>query len=200
MAVVAALSLVGLALGNGDEKSAAATDSSPASASPTATSEPTVPSETPDPSTDPLPQEEPGTEGSDSGEVPVLPVVALDESVAVGDVTASIALIEEIDGRATGPGDVAGPALRVTVRVVNETSGDVALDGVSVNLYHGPERTPGSPLDDPSRSPFAGALPPGDAAEGVYVFRVPADAREDVTVEVRYRAGAPLALFSGPVG
>src|SRR3712207_1179832 len=94
---------------------------------------------------------------------------------------------------------IAGPALRVTVRVENGTAEPVALGGVAVNLAYGPDRTPASPLDDPSRRPFATMVEPGQSAEGVYVFTVPADARDQVTIEVGYEAGAPLLQFTGPV-
>ena len=90
-------------------------------------------------------------------------------------------------------------ALRVTVRVENGTAEPVALGGVAVNLAYGPDRTPASPLDDPSRRPFATMVEPGESAEGVYVFTVPADERDRVAVEVGYEAGAPLLLFTGPV-
>ena len=46
---------------------------------------------------------------------------------------------------------------------------------------------------------FQGVLAPGASAEGVYVVRVPKDARSDVTVEVGYQAGAPLLIFNGSV-
>ncbi|WP_324276037.1 hypothetical protein [Blastococcus brunescens] len=55
------------------------------------------------------------------------------------------------------------------------------------------------PLDDSSRQPFVGELPSGESAEGVYVFGVPADARDSVTVELGHRAGAPRVLFAGSV-
>ena len=38
------------------------------------------------------------------------------------------------------------------------------------------------------------------SGEGVYVFSVPTDVRDRVTLEVGYQAGAPLLLFTGPVG
>src|SRR3712207_8997076 len=61
---------------------------------------------------------------------------------------------------------IAGPALRVTVRVENGTAEPVALGGVAVNLAYGPDRTPASPLDDSSRRPFATMVEPGQSAEG----------------------------------
>ena len=131
---------------------------------------------------------------------PALPEVALDAAAAVGNgIVATLPSIESIEGSAVGPGNIAGPALRVTVRIQNGTAQPVSLDGVAVNMSYGADRTPASPLDDPSRRPFSGMVAPGESGEGVYVFTVPADARDSVTVEVGYQAGAPLLLFTGPV-
>ncbi|MGY1738731.1 hypothetical protein [Geodermatophilus sp. SYSU D00684] len=131
---------------------------------------------------------------------PSLPEVPLDAPAAVGNgIVATIGSIEAIDGTGVGPGNIAGPALRVTVRIENGTADAVSLDGVAVNLSHGPERTPASPLEDPSHVPFVGTVEPGETGEGVYVFSVPADARDSVTVEVGYQAGAPLLLLTGAV-
>ena len=78
--------------------------------------------------------------------------VPIDAPAAVGNgIVAAIASVEPIDGTAVGPGNVAGPALRFTVRIDNGTGEAVSLDGVAVNLYYGADRTPASPLDDPSR-------------------------------------------------
>ncbi|MCF6509013.1 hypothetical protein E9549_16595 [Blastococcus sp. MG754426] len=129
---------------------------------------------------------------------PSLPEVALDAPAAVGNgVVATVASVEAIEGTGVGPGNIAGPALRVTVRIENGTPEAVSLDGVAVNLAYGDDRTPASPLDDPSRRPFTGMVEPGGSGEGVYVFSVPTDVRELVTVEVGYQAGAPLLLFTG---
>ena len=140
------------------------------------------------------------TSNADEGPA-ALPAVALDASAAVGNgVVATLPGIEGIQAQATGPGNIAGPALRVTVQITNGTNQSVGLDGVAVNLYLGADRAPASPVDDPSMRPFTGALAAGQSATGVYVFTVPADARDAVTVEVGYQAGAPLLEFTGPVG
>lgn len=132
---------------------------------------------------------------------PALPEVALDAEAAVGNgIVATLPRIEAIEGEAVGPGNIAGPALRVTVRIANGTAEAVPLEGVAVNMYYGTDRTPASPLDDPSRRPFGGMVAAGDSADGIYVFSVPTDARDSVTIEVGYQAGAPLLLFTGPVG
>jgi hypothetical protein len=134
------------------------------------------------------------------GMPPEMPAVPLDGRAEAGNgLVALLPRIEAIQGTGTGPGNIAGPSLRVTVRLENGTAGPVFLDAVAVNVYHGEERTPASPLDDPSSSPFQGTLAAGKSAEGVYVVRVPESARGDVTIEVGYEAGAPLLIFHGSV-
>ena len=129
---------------------------------------------------------------------PSLPAVPLDEPAAVGNgITAVVSSLEAIEGTAQGPGNVAGPALRATVRITNGTADPVSLDAVVVDLATGPELTPASPLDDPSELPFSGTAAPGETVAGVYVFTVPADDREAVTLSVGYQAGAPFLVFTG---
>lgn len=123
--------------------------------------------------------------------------VALGAPAQVGDVTVSLVGIDAIQGTAHGPGDVAGPALRVTVRLDNGTSDPLDLLGVSVTMSYGSDATPASPLGDPSAAPFGGTLEPGQSARAVYVFRVPTDARNAVSVSVGYQPGAPYAVFTG---
>jgi hypothetical protein len=195
--VAAVLVVVAVVLGSRDDGGTtdAAASSSPARTSSTP-AETTAPSSTTPSSTTP----EPAQPAVADGELPpALPAVALDQPVVVDEVTATLPEIEEITGQATGPGDVAGPALRVTVRIQNGTQEAIALDEVSVNAYYRADLTPAPPLNDPSALAFFGPLPAGEAAEAVYVFRVPPEQRGQVTLEVGYRPGAPLAIFSGAV-
>jgi hypothetical protein len=130
-----------------------------------------------------------------------LPAVAFEEEAAGEDgVRGQVVSLEAVDGTAEGVGNVAGPALRATVRLTNGTSGPVDLGLVSVTLTHGSADTPASPLDDPSRTPFAGTLAPGEDAEGGYVFTVPEDDREVVTLTVGYGSGVPFLVFTGAAG
>jgi hypothetical protein len=193
-AAVAVLLVVLLAvLGNdeGDAESAGASRATtPAAGASTETGVPTPPP-TPVPT---------GPTGVVDEPPPALPEVALDAAAAVGNgIVARLPTIEAIEGSGVGPGNIAGPALRVTVRIENGTADAVSLDGVAVNFSYGADHTPASPLDDPSGRPFGGMLAAGEAADGIYVFSVPADARDSVTVEVGYQAGAPLLLFTGRV-
>jgi hypothetical protein len=201
--VVVVLAVLGVVLLNSDDDSSTADGSSvSAAANSTATAAAAttpVPAGTATvPSTSP--SSAPATGATDGGEdlPPALPAVPLDQTAAVGNgVTASVVSIDEIQGHAVGPGNVDGPALRITVRLDNGTSDGVLLDGVSVNLAYGPDRTPASLIDDSSRRPFTGILSPGDSAEGTYVFTVPADSRDQLSLEVGYQAGAPVLVFTG---
>ena len=179
--------------------SAAPTSVVPATAAPSGTaaagSEPpaTEPSGAPSPAAE--------TTGGSADEPPALPAVPLSAPASAGDgVVATLPEVVAIEGSGTGPGNIAGPAVRVTVEVRNGTAETIALDQVAVNAYAGADRTPASPLDDPAQRPFTGSLAPGETATAVQVFSVPTEDLGAVTVELGYRAGAPLLLFTGAVG
>jgi hypothetical protein len=199
--VAAALLAVALVAGRGGaEPAGTGPPSATASAAATGTGEPTAtagPSASVPPALPPI--GDPAALTGDPAELPPSPpAVALDATAAVGDgVTGTLESLEAIEGTATGPGNVAGPALRVTVRLENGTAGPVSLDGAVVTMAHGAGQTPASPLDDPSAAPLSGVLDPGGSAVGVYVFTVAEDARETVTVSVGYRPGAPYLVFTG---
>ena len=127
--------------------------------------------------------------------------MALDATADAGDgVTATLPPIEAIDGTAVGPGNVAGPALRVTVRIQNGTGEPVSLDGVAVNLYFGADLTPASPLDDPSRRRSPAGRSRGTPPTASTSSRCPPTQRDAVTVEVGHAPGAPFMRWTGPVG
>ncbi|SHN70786.1 hypothetical protein SAMN05660350_01783 [Geodermatophilus obscurus] len=197
----AALLAVALVAGRGGtEPAGSGPPAAIASPEATGTAEPTAtagPSASVPPA--PAPTGDPAVLTGDPAELPPgLPAVALDGTAAVGDgVTGTVESLEATEGTATGPGNVAGPAVRVTVRLANGTAEPVSFDGAVVTLAHGAEQVPASPLDDPSARPFSGVVDPGDSAVGVYVFTVGQDARGAVTVSVGYRPGAPYLVFTG---
>jgi hypothetical protein len=195
LAVVAA-ALVVLALTSGGS------GSDPAAASPgTATATSAAPSAAPAtvvlaPAAD---TPEPTGPTTDADEPPAsLPPVALDQPAAVGNgVTAEVVSLEAVDATGVGPGNVTGPALRVTVELTNGTTGVLPLGGVAVDLASGPELVPASPVNDPSAAPFTGTVAAGGTAQGVYVFSIAAGDRADVTLSIGYEAGAPILVFTG---
>ncbi|SNS73536.1 hypothetical protein SAMN06893096_10795 [Geodermatophilus pulveris] len=201
--VVIAVVVVGLLLrgggGDGGGDVAAAGTATPSAEAPAAPGTPAPPSGEPAPPPPAPALPDPAATPVVADELPPsLPAVALDRPAEADDgVAASLTALEAVDGTGTGPGDVAGPAVRVTVELRNGTAAPLDLLGVAVDLTHGPERVPASPLGDPSARAFSGTLAPGAVADGVYVFRVPADARDLVTVSVSPRPGAPYLVFEG---
>jgi hypothetical protein len=193
----AALAVLAVLAGRGDDGGTAAPGTATATATATVPTEVVRPTGTVPP---PPPTPEPTGPTEDAAALPPsLAPVALTEEAAVGNgVTATVEDLEAVQGSAQGPGQVAGPAVRVTVRIVNGTGAPVSLDAVAVDVTSGPGATPASPLEDATAAPFSGTVRPGDAAVGVYVFTVPADQRDAVTVAVGYQAGAPYLVFTGP--
>ncbi len=181
----------------GTSTSSAAPSATPLS-SPSGTAEPTP--VVPSPSGPPLSEAPDPQNAVVADELPPdLAPVPLDGTAEAADdgISATLESLEAIEGTGVGPGEVAGPALRVTVRVANDSAEPVDLDAVVVNASSGEDEVPAPTLGDPSAAPFAGSLEPGGTADGVYVFRVPVDARDLVTVSVGYRADAPFLVFSG---
>ncbi|MGY1649770.1 hypothetical protein [Geodermatophilus sp. SYSU D01119] len=190
----AALAALVVLAGRGDDGSAAAAPGTPTASVPTEVVRPTAPVPAPPPTPEPTGPTEDAT-----ALPPSLAPVAFTEVAAVGNgVTATVEDLEAVRGSAQGPGQVAGPAVRVTVRIVNGTDAPLSLDAVAVDVTSGPDATPASPLEDPSAAPFAGTAGPGESAVGVYVFTVPEDRRDALTVAVGYQAGAPYLVFTGP--
>lgn len=175
------------------------TSASPSSAAKTSSAEPA----TTEPTTAAPPAAAPPSGAVDpvTGRPPEQPPVALDAPASVaGEVTARLTSIEAIQGDAgVGVGEVDGPALRVGVELTNGTAAELSLAGVAVELYSGAELTPAPPLSDPSRQPFQGAVAAGGTATAVYVFRVPVDDRDVISVLVEHQPGAPFMVFRGPV-
>jgi hypothetical protein len=140
-----------------------------------------------------------------SGEtVPVEPVrtrapVPLD---ATGDFGTGLRVrltsIKAVDGEARGPGEIAGPALRVAVAARNAGDAAIPLEHVVVFMSYGADWTPASDLSTGSR-PLGGTLAAGGQGTGVYVFSVPPDQRDDIRVEISYTGEAPTVAFQGPV-
>lgn len=142
----------------------------------------------------------PAVAGEVEGAPPSLEPVGLQDAVQAGQgITVELASISSIEASATGPGNIAGPALAVTVRVVNDSGAPVQLAGLEVALTYTAEEQSASPVDDDAASPLPGSLAGGASAEGTYVFSVPAGQREVVTVTVGLAAGAPLLVFTGAV-
>ena len=113
-----------------------------------------------------------------------------------GAVTASISKVESVKGQARGIGEIAGPAVRFTVKLTNTGSKPVDLNLALVNVYYGPQKTPASQLSGPGSVPLPQTLKSG-VATGRYVFGIPRDHRGKIRVEFSYDARQPTVIFRG---
>jgi hypothetical protein len=174
----------------------------PAAAS-TPSGDPIVPRDTghavPLPST--APSDVPSAVVTDApGLLPAAQPVALADTSQVGDgIRARLVEIRAVDAHARIPGEVSGPALRVTVELTNTSGSPVSVDGVAVNIYTGADGTPAAPVTEQDGTPLHGPLAPGASAQGAYAFTVPVDQRDLVTVTVAVAPQAGTAVFSGPL-
>ena len=120
-----------------------------------------------------------------------------DSAAAVPGVVFSIGTLEAVDGVARGPGEVGGPSLRFAVTVRNDTSDAVALTATVVNLFFGAEQSPATELTASGGAPLPESVAAGATQQGVFVFAVPGDQRDQVRIAVDYSAGVPIVLFEG---
>ncbi len=126
------------------------------------------------------------------------PPVGIDEVADAGTgMTFRLEQLEAVDGEANGPGEIAGPAVRVTVVATNDSPSPVLLEGVVVDLTYGAQNTSAAPLSGPGALRFSGEVAPGASATGVYVFEVPVDQRGVVSVIVGYTAAVSPVVFQG---
>lgn len=204
--VVAAVVLVGgivavaATRGGGatDEAGATGTSAITESPAPSATGSPTAdatstPGGTATPTTAPVP--EPSLTWAPGAVDDAVPLD--DVATPEADVTVSLAKLEAVQGTAQGPGQVAGPALRVTLEVTNGTGEAIPLNAALVQVYCGPDRIPGDPLSGPGVSEFGGTLAAGDSATGVYVLTCPVELRDDVQITFGYVPAGAKVAFEG---
>lgn len=124
--------------------------------------------------------------------------VGLDARAQFGTgVTAQISSIEPVEGQARGPGEISGPALRLTITIVNDSGEQIPLPEAAVGVMYGKQRTPAIALSEPGVDPFPIELNSGSTADGRYVFAVPPAARGGIRVTVAYSAEVPTAVFEG---
>lgn len=113
-------------------------------------------------------------------------------------VTISVAELTAVEGEPAGIGELAGPAVRVLLNFENATGETVPLSAAVVNLYFGGDNSPAVPVSGPDAFPFPAEVAPGDTVQGAYVFTVPVESRDSVTVVVEYAPGVAPVAFQGP--
>jgi hypothetical protein len=125
------------------------------------------------------------------------PPVKLDKPAKpTGDVVVTLPSIKAINAKGQGPGEVSGPALAVTVRVQNNGDKPVDLSNTVVNLTAA-NGDPGAMMTGSPASPLPSEVKAGKTASGVYVFAVPKNQRDPITVEASINPDVPVVVFRG---
>jgi hypothetical protein len=118
-------------------------------------------------------------------------VVELDTGVRI-----SVTELSAVTVEATTPGEVAGPAVAAMVRFENDSGEPLDIGGAMVTLLDAAGNVAAPTTSSPA-APALGTLADGEAAEGTYVFLLPEDTRDQITLTVDYQAGAPVVVFHG---
>lgn len=105
--------------------------------------------------------------------------------------------VEAVRGVARGPGEIAGPAVRLTVQLTNRGRREISLESVVLSVSYGPDRTPAMTLTGPDGRPFGGTLAPGGSQRARYVFAIPPAARDHVKVVASYTGSVPGVALTG---
>ena len=113
-----------------------------------------------------------------------------------GGVTGKIVKLESINASARLPGEVAGPALRITFSVTNGSASTIDLRLVTVNVTNS-VGTPAVPISGNGTNLFTGTLGAGKSAQGIYVLSLATQNRNPVTISVSYSSSAKVVLFTG---
>lgn len=106
---------------------------------------------------------------------------------------------EPVQGVAHGPGELAGPAVRLELELENRTGKEISLETVVVALTYGDAQTPAVTLSGPGAEPFAGTLGSGDTARARYVYAVPEEERARVRVVASHAGSVPAVALTGSV-
>lgn len=165
--------------------SASASPTASASATPTATASPSRPVKRA-PSAAPSPQ-------------PTRSAAIASKAPITRTVTAEVTKTEAVEGKAEGPGEISGPAVRFTVAIKNSTARALDLSDTVVNAYYGSQGTPADALEKPGGRAFPAEVAAGRTATGVFVFRVPKSGRSKVQITVDTSTRNPVVAFTGRV-
>lgn len=165
------------------DPSASADPAAAPPASPAATPMPAASTAAPPASDAPIPQE--------------APPVAPEEVAERAGIEVELIEVEHVDGQAIAPGEIAGPAIRLTVEVRNGTDAPVDAGLIRVNASYGPARAPAASLMQPGGVPFEGTIEPGEAARGVVLFEAGGVDLADTLIGVDVVTGQPTFTFRG---
>lgn len=114
---------------------------------------------------------------------PLPPVRPGRESPLQPGVTVTLTKVANVQVTASGPGEVAGPGVAVTIRVRNTSPAAFDLGRLAVNATDR-ANIPANPGGSAQAKPLSGALAAGKSADGVYYFVIDAAKAAGLRVEV----------------
>lgn len=104
--------------------------------------------------------------------------------------------VRSVSTEARFPGEISGPGIAVTIHVVNSSAAAIDLDNAIVDVL-GADGTRGIAVSGSPAAPMSGSLAGGQDASGVYVFTIPQDQRNPISIRFSYAAETPTVLFVG---
>jgi hypothetical protein len=125
---------------------------------------------------------------------PLPPARVGQDATVTSGVAIAMTGVRDVQVPASGPGEVAGPGVAVTVRVRNGSAGSFDLSGLAVVASYG-RGTPAAESGSAKETLLRGALAPGRTAEGTYYFLVPVAQARTLRVEVSSSSTAAIAVF-----
>jgi len=174
---------------------------------PTATATTVGTDRTPPPTPEPVVTVEPEPETTATVRVPPLSdadeiTITGTEAAEVDGVSVRLTSLRPVATRSSGPGEVSGPGLAVTIAVTNGTSAALEnLNDTQVSLFWGPDGTPGVYMStDPHIWAFPSTLAPGATGESTWVFTTGQNsAGTDVALQVLL-GELPVIVVQATVG
>ena len=112
-------------------------------------------------------------------------------------VTATLSQVEPLQA-APIVGAPEQAAIEVTIEIDNGSAVPIGLDNFQLTLTDS-AGDPATAIDGGLATPFAGMMVPGGKAQATYLFAVPNDVRNPVTISVARPPGAPTLSFVGEV-
>ena len=110
-------------------------------------------------------------------------------------VAIAVAGVRDVQVKASGPGEIAGNGVQVTVRVRNDSAAAFDLSGLAVVASYGDDGTPANPSGSAETKALSGKLAARQTAEGTYYFLVPKAEAGSVRVEVSSSSSPSIAVF-----
>lgn len=127
------------------------------------------------------------------------PVEIASEVSAAGGVNVSVTEMLAVEGEAHGIGEIAGPSVRFTLSITNNTEKPIDLSSALATVEAGPDSLPCTELSGPGVAPFPETAAPGQTVTGTFVFLIPVEDRNLVSVYLSYSMDSPVAAFKGAV-